>query len=266
MMGALGQATSTTIRLDLDNELEDARFFTRAEVLAAIDASANWTLKKHDLGKIDENVAAKQALEAQEKENAERKRLGLPPRPAGAGGRGRQAQKFEQKDQGSVANVASVDRSRSRSRGPRASFKIPGPTAIAHVSRFSHYPLPRHSHASLYRFSSAHGQREMLTWQRPRLPLLAQAEALGCDAPSYPLSETLPSVCKLGWNRWIDSRNAVGVEKEKAGGTQERVATLNAASPFGGQTESESRMCFPRKVSISVSSNVPQILECFGVL
>lgn len=120
-MGALGQATSTTIRLDLDNELEDARFFTRAEVLAAIDASANWTLKKHDLGKIDENVAAK---EAQDKENEERKRLGLPPRPAGAGGRGRQAQKFgEQKDQGSVANVASVERSRSRSRGPRASFK-----------------------------------------------------------------------------------------------------------------------------------------------
>jgi NAD+ diphosphatase len=116
MMGAIGQAIEgkDKIRLDLDNELEDARFFTRQEVLTVLEStSANWHIKKEDLSKIDENVAAA------EKEQQEK--------------RGRN---WDQKDSGSVANVTERAPSASPSpsrRARRGAFKIPGPTAIAHV-------------------------------------------------------------------------------------------------------------------------------------
>ncbi|PWN33106.1 uncharacterized protein FA14DRAFT_138300, partial [Meira miltonrushii] len=80
MMGAIGQAIEgkDEIRLDLDNELEDARFFTREEVL---------------------NVLASSTM------------------------------KWNEKDEGSVANVLSD----SENRTARPKFRIPGQTAIAHV-------------------------------------------------------------------------------------------------------------------------------------
>lgn len=116
MMGAIGQAIEgkDSIRLDLDNELEDARFFSRQEVLTAIEASSGWTLSKKDLAGIDENVAAQQKKDEE-----------------AARGRG---SNWDQKDSGSVANV--TDRSASPSPGRRrrrAGFKIPGSTAIANV-------------------------------------------------------------------------------------------------------------------------------------
>lgn len=120
MMGAIGQAIEgrDSIRLDLDNELEEARFFSRQEVLAAIEASANWTLTKQDLSRIDENVAAKQ------KQDEEARRA-------------REPAKWDAKDSGSVANVTERGTSPSPSPSPRrrrrAGFKIPGHTAIAHV-------------------------------------------------------------------------------------------------------------------------------------
>ncbi|UZJ56316.1 hypothetical protein CBS101457_005636 [Exobasidium rhododendri] len=119
MMGAIGHAIEgkDTIRLDLDNELEDARFFSKQEVLAAIEGSANWVLTKKDLGNIDENVAA------QQKQDEEKLR-------------GRKD--YDSKDTGSVANVTERTETRSASPSPsrrrrRAAFKIPGQTAIAHV-------------------------------------------------------------------------------------------------------------------------------------
>jgi NAD+ diphosphatase len=123
MMGAIGQAIEgkDSIRLDLDNELEDARFFSRQEVLAAIDASANWVVTKEDLAKIDENVAAQQKKDEEEGK---------------AKARGR-ADGYDEKDTGSVANVTNrSERSSSPSpsrRRRRGGFKIPGQTAIAHV-------------------------------------------------------------------------------------------------------------------------------------
>lgn len=116
-MGAIGQAIEgkDSIRLDLDNELEDARFFSRQEVLAAIEASAGWTLTKKDLSRIDENVAAQQKKDDEQ-------------------ARGRS--NWDQKDSGSVANVTERGTSPSPSpsrRRRRAAFKIPGQTAIAHV-------------------------------------------------------------------------------------------------------------------------------------
>lgn len=116
MIGCLGVAAHTSIRLDLDAELEDARFFSRQEVLPAIEASAGWTLKRHELAAVDEDAGKKE-----EEIRKERERLGLNGR-ANARGRGGQ---YDTKDQGSVANVTGRDRSRSRSTGraPRGAFK-----------------------------------------------------------------------------------------------------------------------------------------------
>lgn len=82
MVGAFGEAIEgkDKIRLDLDNELEDARFFTREEVLSVLDASGLTTLTKEDLAKMDENVKAQQEAEKQGKE-------------------------WDKKDDGSVANA-----------------------------------------------------------------------------------------------------------------------------------------------------------------
>jgi NAD+ diphosphatase len=114
MMGAIGHAIEgqDSIRLDLDNELEDARFFTRQEVLAAVEASAGWTLTKKDIARMDEDKSNVSSTTQE--------------------GRGRN---WDQKDSGSVANVterSSPSPSPSRRRR-RAGFKIPGHTAIAHV-------------------------------------------------------------------------------------------------------------------------------------
>ncbi|CEH18429.1 NADH pyrophosphatase I of the Nudix family of hydrolases [Ceraceosorus bombacis] len=128
MIGCLGVASTTTIRLDLDAELEDARFFSREEVFPALEASAGWTLKRHELAAVDEDAGKKE-----EQIRKERERLGL---KGDANARGRRLsgkEEFDKKDSGSVANVTSRSRSRSAGRVPRAAFKIPGPTAIAHV-------------------------------------------------------------------------------------------------------------------------------------
>jgi NAD+ diphosphatase len=126
MMGAIGQAIEgkDKIRLDLDNELEDARFFTREEVLKVVEStSSNWHLSKKDLGKIDENVAAAETEKKLKEEQQPRGRGSL----------------WDHKDSGSVANVTERGPMRSSpspspSRRPRrGGFKIPGPTAIAHV-------------------------------------------------------------------------------------------------------------------------------------
>lgn len=143
MMGAIGQAIEgkDTIRLDLDNELEDARFFSRQEVLAAIEGSAGWTLSKKDLAKVDENVAAR-LKEEEEQKRKEGTARGLSSNGKEGENRGRE---WDQKDSGSVANVsnrrfspsptpsASSDSSETRRRRRRPPFKIPGHTAIAHV-------------------------------------------------------------------------------------------------------------------------------------
>ncbi|PWN53212.1 hypothetical protein IE53DRAFT_201554 [Violaceomyces palustris] len=57
MCGMMGVAIEgqDKIRLDLDNELEEARFFTRQEVLEALSSSTS-NFSKDDLAKIDEKV------------------------------------------------------------------------------------------------------------------------------------------------------------------------------------------------------------------
>lgn len=114
MMGAIGQAIEgkDEIRLDLDNELEDARFFTREEVLNVLASSTMSTLSRHEVSKMDETVN-KKALEQQQQRKEQ----------AGQG------KKWNEKDEGSVANVLSD----SENRTARPKFRIPGQTAIAHV-------------------------------------------------------------------------------------------------------------------------------------
>lgn len=54
MVGCFGRADdSQTIRLDLDNELEDAQWFPRSEI-AALVCAANTHLTKEDLKKLDQ--------------------------------------------------------------------------------------------------------------------------------------------------------------------------------------------------------------------
>lgn len=105
MMGALGKVASSneTIRLDLDNELEEAKFFTRAEVLEAVEKSSKFSFTKRELAKVDENVARAE----QEKQKKLQSRAG----------------RWDQKDTGSVSNVTDRSPSPSPSRQPRSSFK-----------------------------------------------------------------------------------------------------------------------------------------------
>lgn len=101
MNGAFGIAKASPghdlppIRLDLDNELEAAKWYTREEILAVLDSSAKKHFSRQDVKRIED---------AQNH----------------AGG-------AEQKDPGSIANT---DDSKN---GAGADFKIPPSTAIAHV-------------------------------------------------------------------------------------------------------------------------------------
>ncbi|SCZ90649.1 BZ3500_MvSof-1268-A1-R1_Chr1-3g02124 [Microbotryum saponariae] len=57
MMGGIAKAKKGyEIRLDLDNELEDARFFTRAQVLHVIEASGPSHFTKEEIKQIDQQV------------------------------------------------------------------------------------------------------------------------------------------------------------------------------------------------------------------
>ena len=100
MLGAFGEAIEggQDIRLDLDNELEDARFFTRDEVLAVLGDSLLSTLSKQDLEKLDQNQRVLAEEERKEKAAA----------AAAAGGDDKQKQ-WNTKDEGSVANVTGND-------------------------------------------------------------------------------------------------------------------------------------------------------------
>lgn len=54
MIGCIAIAKpGQTIRCDLDNELEDARYYTRAEVLAVINSSVKPTLTREEVQRID---------------------------------------------------------------------------------------------------------------------------------------------------------------------------------------------------------------------
>lgn len=107
MMGAIGvveKGQEDKIRLDLDNELEKAEWFTRDEVLKVLEKTGNVVFSKKDLGLIDENVEEKQRAEKEKRE-----KLGL-----------KEEKKWNEKDTGSVANVSN-DKDDERLR-----FKIPG--------------------------------------------------------------------------------------------------------------------------------------------
>ncbi|KAK0569377.1 NADH pyrophosphatase [Tilletia horrida] len=123
------------IRLDLDNELEDARFFSREEVLEVIETSAKRIMTKKDLARYEEgqnrNVlgqAKKPSSAPQVDEKGQWKQTDQSGAEAGSDEEGEKKKpKWDKKDEGSVANV--------RAGGPAASqsFGIPASTAIAHV-------------------------------------------------------------------------------------------------------------------------------------
>lgn len=102
MNGAFGIAKASPghdlppIRLDLDNELEAARWYTREEILAVLDSSAKKHFSRQDVKRIEDAQNS-------------------------AGG-------AEQKDPGSIANTTDDSK-----KGAGADFKIPPSTAIAHV-------------------------------------------------------------------------------------------------------------------------------------
>lgn len=106
-MGAVGQAIEgrDTIRLDLDNELEDARFFTRAEVLDALTASTHSTFSRRELARLDDTLDKKRIEEQQRREE-----------------QGKASSAWDQKDGGSVANVTNRADVRDPMR-PRPKFR-----------------------------------------------------------------------------------------------------------------------------------------------
>ncbi|CAD6940443.1 unnamed protein product [Tilletia controversa] len=127
------------IRLDLDNELEDARFFTREEVLEVIESSANRIMTKKDLQRYEAGqnrsiIGQKQPQAAGTAAVDEKGQWKKGDGKDGSGaedsegeGEGKDKKtKFDTKDEGSVANV------REGGKVPR-SFGIPASTAIAHV-------------------------------------------------------------------------------------------------------------------------------------
>ncbi|KDN37740.1 hypothetical protein K437DRAFT_259668 [Tilletiaria anomala UBC 951] len=116
MIGVLGYAMEgqDSIRLDLDNELEDARWFTRAEVLQVLESSATSSLTKQDVEKFDENTRI-HAKEDRKKGEAE----GCP--------RNGDDEKWDSKAADGVVKAG------DRHAATQAPFKIPGATAIAHV-------------------------------------------------------------------------------------------------------------------------------------
>ncbi|GAA5828246.1 hypothetical protein JCM11251_002657 [Rhodosporidiobolus azoricus] len=83
MLGAWGVAKEgQTIRCDLDNELEDARYFTRAEVLKVIDANNPLLLTQRQLAKMDGNAGAQQEKSEAEKAGKEEPLFRMPPSTA----------------------------------------------------------------------------------------------------------------------------------------------------------------------------------------
>ncbi|KAN0062356.1 NADH pyrophosphatase [Thecaphora frezii] len=87
MAGFFGIAEAdATIRLDLDNELEEARFYTRQEILAVLRQSDK-TLTRSEIAKMDEKVKAeleREGVKPQEEAQDEKTRPGvrLPPETA----------------------------------------------------------------------------------------------------------------------------------------------------------------------------------------
>ncbi|KAE8220489.1 hypothetical protein CF319_g5993 [Tilletia indica] len=123
------------IRLDLDNELEDARFFTREEVLEVIESSANRIMTKKDLERYE--AGQNRNLIGQKKPTANVDDKGQWKKGEDSGAEDSEgekegpekkstATKWNTKDEGSVANV------QADVKVPR-SFAIPASTAIAHV-------------------------------------------------------------------------------------------------------------------------------------
>lgn len=59
MIGVLGRAApDAQIRLDLDNELQDAKFFPRSLILDALDSSKQVELTEEELQRFDDNLAS----------------------------------------------------------------------------------------------------------------------------------------------------------------------------------------------------------------
>ncbi|KAK0536157.1 NADH pyrophosphatase [Tilletia horrida] len=124
------------IRLDLDNELEDARFFTREEVLEVIDSSANRIMTKRDVERYEagqnRNVIGPKSSEqkttgSKVDEKGQWKKTDGSASESEEEGVGKAGPKWNKKDEGSVANVRA-----DGARAPRT-FAIPASTAIAHV-------------------------------------------------------------------------------------------------------------------------------------
>ncbi|KAL9936666.1 hypothetical protein V8E36_004734 [Tilletia maclaganii] len=136
MIGCFGICKSenpeSEVRLDLDNELEDARFFTREEVLEVIEASANRIMTKRDLRRYEEgqnrNVIKPASGDGAAGKLDEKGQWRAGDQSAGSESDGEgEKPKWNKKDEGSVANV------RSGGVPSNKSFGIPASTAIAHV-------------------------------------------------------------------------------------------------------------------------------------
>ncbi len=88
MIGCLAVAKEgQTIRCDLDNELEDARYFTREEVLSVL-ASTEIQLSRHEVAKIDGKEGA-DGDEAEKKKDENEPLFRMPPSTAIAHGKSR---------------------------------------------------------------------------------------------------------------------------------------------------------------------------------
>jgi NAD+ diphosphatase len=86
MLGAIAVAKEgQTIRCDLDNELEDARYFTREEVLGVL-ASTEIQLSRHEVAKIDGKEGA-EGEEADKKKAEDEQLFRMPPSTAIAHGK-----------------------------------------------------------------------------------------------------------------------------------------------------------------------------------
>lgn len=71
MIGCIGVAKENqTIRTDLDNELEDARYFTRSEVLSVINGTGRQHMSREEVARIDGKEGAVGAAAAVEEDDA----------------------------------------------------------------------------------------------------------------------------------------------------------------------------------------------------
>jgi len=104
MMGAIGiveKGQEDKIRLDLDNELEKADWFSREEVLEVLKKTEGAVMSKIDLKKFDDNHTDEGKKSSWDKSE----------------------KKWNEKDQGSVANVESGN---DEVKENKPKFKIPG--------------------------------------------------------------------------------------------------------------------------------------------